>query len=405
MALACGVAVANLYYHQPLLVEIARSFHASSQQVGLVATFTQIGYAAGMLVFLPLADLMDRRRLIVLLLLAVCVALVGAATAPWLWWLVVASFLVGLTTVAPQVVIPFAASLADPKEQGKIIGSMYTGLLLGILLARTVSGTVGGQLGWRTMFWLASGMMVVLAMVLAFRLPKDKPANDHGYLSLMRSLWTLVRTQPELRKAALIGGGIFGAFSAFWTTLVFLLSTPPYHYGSQMAGLFGLVGAAGALVAPLAGRLADRFGHRVVRGVALGVVLGAYGLCWLLGFHLVGLAASVILLDAGVQSAHVCNQTRIFGLLPKAHGRVNTIYMMGFFLGGSVGSFVGIWCWTHWQWNGVCAAGAAMALFALLVHVRGVLAKRSLASAVTTEQDETKTDRATESASWTDTVG
>ena len=399
MALACGVAVANLYYHQPLLVEISRSFHATSQQVGLVATLTQVGYAAGMLLFLPLADLIDRRRLIVMLLLTVSVALVGAALAPWLWWLVVASFLVGLTSVAPQVVIPFAASLADPKERGKIIGSMYTGLLLGILLARTVSGTVGGQLGWRAMFWLASGMMVVLAIVLAIRLPKDTPSTDHGYLSLMRSLWILVRTQPELREAAIIGGGIFGAFSAFWTTLVFFLSTPPYHYGSQMAGMFGLVGAAGALIAPMAGRLADRFGHRAVRGVALLVVVGAYGLCWLLGFHLVGLAASVILLDAGVQSAHVCNQTRIFGLLPKAHGRVNTIYMMGFFLGGSVGSYLGIWCWTRWQWNGVCGAGAAMGLLALLAHVRGVLSHRAAQAAAPVEQDETKTDRELESAS------
>ena len=326
--------------------------------------------------------------------------LIGAAVAPWLWWLVIASFLVGVTTVAPQVVIPFAASLADPKERGKIIGSMYTGLLLGILLARTVSGTVGEQLGWRTMFWLASGMMIVLAIVLAIRLPKDTPATDHSYVTLMRSLWTLVRTQPELREAAIIGGGIFGAFSAFWTTLVFFLSTPPHHYGSQMAGMFGLVGAAGALIAPMAGRLADRFGHRAVRGVALVIVAGAYGLCWLLGFHLVGLALSVILLDAGVQSAHVCNQTRIFALLPKAHGRVNTIYMMGFFLGGSIGSYLGIWSWTHWQWNGVCAAGAAMVVLALLAHVWGVIVHRAAQTAdFATEQGETKTDRELESAS------
>jgi predicted MFS family arabinose efflux permease len=386
MALACGVGVANLWYSQPLLVEMGRSFHVSSQQIGLVATLTQVGYALGMLLFVPLADLLDRRRLIVVLTLSVCGALVATAVAPSLHWLLVASFLIGLTTVVPQAIIPFAASLAQPQERGRIIGSLYTGLLLGILLARTVSGFMGQYVGWRAMFWLAAVMMVGTAILLRLFLPKDSHSSDQSYPRLMQSLWKLVKDEPELRETALIGGGMFGAFSAFWTTLAFLLAAPSYHYGSQVAGLFGLIGATGATVAPWAGRKADRHGPRLVRGLALTATVIAFLILGMGARHLWALVLGVIVLDGGVQAAHVCNQTRLFGLFPKAHGRVNTIYMMGFFGGGSVGSLLGVWCWTHWHWAGVCAVGMTMTALAFLIHLWGGREGEVVAGAVVSEQ-------------------
>ncbi|MGE5612214.1 MAG: MFS transporter [Bacillota bacterium] len=371
MALACGVGVANLWYSQPLLVAMGHSLSVPSQQIGLVATLTQVGYALGMLLFVPLADLLDRRKLIVTLTWAVCGALVIIALAPSLGFLLAASFLVGLTTVAPQVIIPFAASLAQPRERGRIVGSLYTGLLLGVLLARTVSGFVGQYFGWRIMFWLAGALMIGMAILLRLLLPKDTAPAGSSYQSLMRSIWALVRNEPEVREAAFIGGGMFGAFSAFWTTLAFLLAAPPYQYGSQVAGLFGLIGATGATIAPLAGRLADRYGSRWVRSWALTATVVAFAVLGLGTWHLWALVLGVIILDGGVQAAHVCNQTRLFSLFPRAQGRVNTIYMLGFFGGGSLGSLLSIGCWTHWHWIGVCAVGVTLTGLAFLVHLWG----------------------------------
>lgn len=371
LAVACGTGVANLWYNQPLLVEMGRSFHAGTQQIGLVATFTQVGYALGMLAFVPLADLVNRRKLIVTLSWAVAAALVMAATAPTLPLLVAASFLVGLTTVAPQAIIPFAASLARPQERGRIVGSLYTGLLLGVLLARTVSGFVGQHLGWRAMYWFACVLMMVMATLLRLLLPSGPAPARQSYLDLMRSLWNMLRDQPAARTTALIGGVMFAALSAFWTTLAFLLAAPPYHYGSQVVGLFGLIGATGATVAPLAGRWADRHTPHVVRGWGLAAMLGSFVLLGLGATHLWALVLGVIVLDAGMQTAHVSNQTRLFGLFHQAQGRVNTIYMMGFFSGGSVGSVLGVFCWTHWHWTGVSLAGAALTACAFLIHHRG----------------------------------
>lgn len=378
MAIACGVAVANLYYNQPMLVDMGHSVRASARQMGVVATLAQVGYGLGMLLFVPLGDLLDRRRLILSLLLAVSTALAAAALATDYVWLATASLAIGLTTVLAQVLIPFASLLAEPGERGRVIGHLYTGLLLGILLARTISGIVSAHLGWRAMYWLACAMSLAVAGLLAAVLPHAPRSGepDLTYAKLLRSLWRFVRTQPELREACLIGGALFGSFSAFWTTLVFLLSNPPYHYGSQAAGLFGLVGAAGALAAPLAGRLSDRLGPRAVIGMAAAVTVTSWCAFWALGHHLWGLMIGVILLDLGVQAAQVANQTRVLGLVPGAQSRINTVYMIGYFCGGSLGSLIGAYAWSRWDWPGVCAAGLALSLLALAAWARGVFLVR-----------------------------
>ncbi|HYX53900.1 MAG TPA: MFS transporter, partial [Candidatus Limnocylindrales bacterium] len=272
ITVASAVAVANLYYNQPMLAAMARTFHADAHGIGLVATFTQAGYALGMPIFIPLGDLVERRRLVVSLFMAVALALAGAALAPNLTLLVVASFFIGLTTLIAQIMIPLGAELSAPEEQGKTIGSILSGILLGILLARTLSGSVAAHLGWRAMYWIACGLALAFALLLRVRLPRVTAHSHLNYLELIQSLVRLVVETPKLRQVSLVGAMLFAAFSAFWTTLVFLLETPPYHYGSQTAGLFGLIGATGALAAPISGRTSDRRGPRFVVAIALGIV-------------------------------------------------------------------------------------------------------------------------------------
>ena len=367
MAFASGVAVSNIYFNQPMLAAMARTLHVSTSQIGLVATATQIGYAAGMPLFIPLGDFIERKRLVVCLFLAVSCALVGTATAGNLAWLATASFLVGLTTVIAQIMIPLASDLAEPGQQGRVVGVIMSGVLLGALLARTVSGFISQHLSWRAMYRIAAAATLTLAAILEARLPHIHPHGKTSYPKLMRSIGELILTEPKLRQVSIIAGLFFASFSAFWTTLVFLLETAPYHFGSQTAGLFGVIGAVGAIVAPLAGRLSDRRSPRFVVSIAILIVLAAFGVFWTAGFHLWGLVIGVILLDAGVQAAQVANQSRVLSLRPEARNRVNTVYMICYFGGGSVGSLLGTMLWSRFHWPGVCAAGVAFMVLAELV--------------------------------------
>ena len=369
MAIASGAAAANLYYNHPLLAAIAQSLDAPAYEAGFIPILTQIGYAVGVFLFVPLGDLMERRRLIVTMLLVTALALGGAAVSPNITWLIGASFVIGMTTIAAQLIVPFAAQLAKPQERGKVVGMVMSGLLIGILLARTVSGFVGAFFSWRAMYWLASGLMIVMAGLLFRLLPKSQPSLKVPYQQLMESLFKLVR-QPVLREASMIGAMSFGAFSAFWSTLVFLLEQPPYHYGSEATGLFGLVGVVGAAAAPLVGRLADRSSPRLTVGLGLAITTGSFFIFWLFGHQLWGLIVGVILLDLGVQTTQVSNQTRIYSLPPEAHSRLNALYVMFYFVGGALGSFLGAYSWSRWQWNGVCGVGLLMLFGAFATFFR-----------------------------------
>lgn len=242
MAAACALSVANLYYNQPLLKLMAQSFHVSEAQVGIIPTLSQIGYALGLGFLVPLGDITERRRLILLLLLLVSAALVLAALAPALPLLALASLAIGITTVVPQMLLPFAVHLSAPATRGKTVGTVMSGLLIGILLSRTVAGFIGDSLGWQAMFWIAAGMMLALAAVLRFLLPESHPdrEQDRSYGALLRSVVRLAREQPVLREAAVSGALVFGCFSAFWATLTFQLSSPVFHLGARSAGLFGI---------------------------------------------------------------------------------------------------------------------------------------------------------------------
>ncbi len=354
MAISVGVTVANIYYVQPLLVVIAQDFQLTSTQAGLIATATQIGTSFGMLLFVPLGDVMERRSLIARLILACMVVLVLTALAPSAFLMGLACLGVGLFTAVVHVLVPYAAHLAPPEKRGHIVGTVFSGVLLGILLARTFSGLLGAHWGWRSVYWIAAGMMLVLSLLIRWRLPVSEPEIKMGYGDLLRSLLHFVRKHHELRESAFVGAMIFASFSAFWTTLTFHLAALPAHYGSDVAGLFGLIGATGALGAPLVGRLADKHGPRTTLLLALYIEAVSFPLMGLFGNNLWGLALGAIVMDLGVQAGHVSNQTRIYALDPKARSRLNTVYMVCYFAGGALGSYGGSLGWAWGGWWGVC---------------------------------------------------
>lgn len=370
LSVACGLAVANLYYNQPLLADMGRNFQVSVREIGFVPMLAQIGYALGLLFLVPLGDMVERRRLIVLLLLASAVALAAAALSPHLIGLAVFSLILGLVNVSAQVIIPFVAQLTPTAERGKVIGVLISGALMGVLLARTISGIIGGYWGWRSMYWIAAVLMVGLALILHYWLPRYPPHLKLSYGQLMRSLGQLFQKEPELRAASLNAAFLFGTYSAFWSTLVFFVEGEPYFYGSQVAGLFGLLGIASAIYSPWVGRLADRHNPRTVVTVGVLNMLLAFLIYWIAGHHLAGLIIGILIMDVGKVFTFVSNQTRIYRLAPDAASRVNTVFMVSTFVGGAIGSFSGAYCWENWQWNGVCALAVISLAIALIAHLR-----------------------------------
>jgi predicted MFS family arabinose efflux permease len=372
LGVACGVGVGNIYYNQPLLLEISHSLHIPGSRAGMIAVSTQVGYAVGLLTLVPLGDVVERRLLIIRLFALVSLASLLCAVAPQLWLLLVASSLLGLTAAVTHIVLPIAPEVASEAERGRAIGTVMTGLLLGVLLARSVAGGIATLLGWRAVFFFACAINAAFVPILWRSFPRLPPTHPLPYGRALRSLATIFRREALIREAAIEGGLFFAAFSTFWTTLAFLLGTPHYHLGPGTAGSFGILGATGALIAPIAGRMNDQRGSRFVITVALAVMIFSFVVLWVFGYHMVGLVVGVLVLDLGVQANQISNQTRIFGHLPQARSRVNTIYMTTYFLGGSIGSALSTWAWERWQWNGVCALGIGFLLLAALRHTTGV---------------------------------
>jgi predicted MFS family arabinose efflux permease len=370
LAFSTGCIVANIYYVQPLLADIAREFGLSVTQTGAIAMLGQIGTGLGMLFFVPLGDKYERRSLISGMLLVEAIALAFAASAANVTWLCVACFAVGAMTATVHVIVPLAAHLAPARERGHVVGTVLSGLLAGVLLARAFSGIVGAQYGWRTVYWFASGLMLLLAVTLRFALKPSEPELSMKWTELMRSVISLAREHATLREAALLACLLFMSFSALWTTLVFLLRMPPYHYGTTAAGLFGLLGAASVAAAPLVGRMSDRHGSERAIRIAIVSALVGFVLLLFLGRTLVGLVAGIVLIDIGVQSGHVANQSRIYSLVPTARSRINTFYMVAFFVGGALGSYLGPLGFNLAGWNGFCAVPLAALCFALAYFIR-----------------------------------
>jgi predicted MFS family arabinose efflux permease len=377
LAVACGATVANLYYAQPLLNTLAGAFGVSQGTAGLLITISQVGYVLGLGLLVPSGDLQERRGLISVALVITAAGLVVMAVAPGFAVFAGALALVGFTATAAQVIVPMSASLAVETERGRVVGTVMSGLLIGILLARTFSGLVAAALGWRVVFWVAAGIMVTLALTLRLRLPRVPPTTDMRYRGVLRSVLSLIASEPVLRLRMALGFFAFGCFSTLWTSLSFLLSAAPFNYGNGVIGLFGLAGVAGAAAATGAGRLADRGHGRHATWVTAVVMVAAWPILYAGKTSVVWLLVGIAVLDLGVQGIHISNQSAIYALAPQARSRLTTAYMISYFLGGAALSAISSALYASDGWGGVCAAGAATGLAALALWAAVELRSRS----------------------------
>ncbi|SDI88073.1 Predicted arabinose efflux permease, MFS family [Frankineae bacterium MT45] len=374
LAVACGATVANLYYCQPLLPLLSDTFGVSQGTAATVVTLTQLGYALGMLFLLPLGDLLENRAFASRTLLATTVALLIAAFAKDFALFAAMSVLIGVTSVVAQILIPFAAHLAPEAERGRFVGRVMSGLLLGILLARTVSSLVAAQWGWRSVYIISAVLMLATSRTLVKVLPTHRAENAASYPKLLRSLGMLIRTEPALRRRAVTQALMFGTFSCFWTSIAYELIDE--HGFSQTAiGLFALVGAAGALAAPIAGRLADH-GHSIAgSGSAIALAFVAMLMAGFGSANIVVLAAAAVLLDLGVQGHQIFSQQEIYSLRGDARARINTVHMTTIFVGGAIASALAGLLYEEHGWRTVTLAGAVLPLVALAIW--GVAARGS----------------------------
>lgn len=380
MVVTCALVVGNLYYNQPLLGVLARDFGVTEKEVSLVPALTLIGYALGILFLVPLGDQWERRKLMQGAMALAGLCALGVALAQHFYILCLISFLMGFLNISATVLIPFAANMAKPEERGRIVGTVLSGILLGSLLARAMAGFISDLFGWQTVFIFAGSVNIFLAILTQWALPASAPSFHGTYRALIKSLWPLVRDFATVREAALMGGLLFGSFSAFWTTLTFLLENEPFVYSAKTIGLFGLLGMLGALAAPLVGRYADKKGPAAAIRFGLYFTLLAFALMGFSSTWVGGVIIGVVLLDFGIQVAHISNQARLFEVSAEARSRLSSIYIFAYFVGGSLGSFLGSQLWSWGGWPTVCAGGFAMCLSAGFLFRRGQHRRANFAS-------------------------
>jgi predicted MFS family arabinose efflux permease len=374
-AIACGVTVANLYYAQPLIGPISEAFHLDISVSGLIVTMIQLGYVIGLIFLAPLGDLVENKTLILTALCAVIASLAISSFAPTASVFILASLLLGITATATQMVLPVAAHLAPEHKRGQIVGTVMSGLLFGILLARPVSTLVAGVVGWSGVYAASAIAMLAVLAMLSFTLPRRQPDHTLNYAKLLGSMWSLLRTTPELQRRTAYQGMMYGAFSLFWTAAPLILLQPPFSLSHTVLSLFLLSGAAGAFIAPVAGRLADK-GHGDALTIAA-IVMVAIGfvLVWFSGHSLMLWVLAGIILDAGVQMNMLVGQRTIYALGAEIRSRVNALYIALFFLGGAVGSAFSGWAVSHGGHASVAMIGLCFPAITLILFV-GELSRR-----------------------------
>lgn len=369
-AVTCALAVANVYFAQPLLDSMAQSLGVAPSMIGIVVTATQVGYALGLLFIVPLGDLLNRKRLILTQVVLSAGALAAAgASGQWLA-LLGAMTVVGLLAVVVQVLVAYAATLAKPSQRGQAVGTVTSGIVLGILLARFTAGLIADIASWRAVYFVSSALMLILAAVLWRKVPvATTPKNTASYPTLIKSLFTLFVTEPTLRIRGLLALLIFAAFSVLWTAMVLPLSAPPLSLSHTAIGLFGLAGVAGAMAARGAGRWADRGHGQRVTGIALGLLTLSWLPILFTETSLVALVAGVILLDFAVQAVHVTNQHIIFAARPDAHSRLVGAYMCFYSVGSALGAAAATLVYARWGWTAVSLLGALISASALVIWI------------------------------------
>nr|WP_278979735.1 MFS transporter [Providencia alcalifaciens] len=371
MAIATGLVVASNYYAQPLLDTIALQFNLTTNMAGFIVTAAQLGYAVGLLFLVPLGDLFERKKLIIVMTTLSASGLLITALSDNIWQILLGTALTGLFSVVAQVLVPMAASIAKPHQRGKAVGTIMSGLLLGILLARTISGGIAMIGGWRAIYWVAFGLMMILVLVLALKLPRYHQKTDLNYFQLIFSIGRLFFTTPVLGTRALLGALTFANFALLWTAMAFLLASPPFNYSEGTIGLFGLVGAAGALMATQAGRLVDKGKGKLITTLGLVLLLLSWIPIGMAKYSLIAFIIGVLVLDLAVQAVHVTNQSTLYRIMPEARNRLTAGYMTSYFIGGALGSLLSGYAYEHAGWLGVAISGAVLTGISLIIWAIG----------------------------------
>lgn len=369
LAMVAGISVANLYYNQPLLNMIRHELGVSEFKTNLIAMVTQIGYAIGLLFIVPLGDLYQRKKIILTHFILLIFSLLTIALAQDINLILIASFVTGVCSMIPQIFIPIASQFSRPENKGRNVGIVISGLLTGILASRVVSGFIGELFGWREMYFIAAGMMLVCAIIVLKVLPDIQPNFKGKYSGLMKSLLTLLKEFPQLGIYSVRAALNFGSFLAMWSCLAFKMGQAPFFANSNVIGLLGLCGIAGALTASFVGKYVKRVGVRRFNFIGCGLIL----LAWLLLFTgeniYIGIIAGIIIIDIGMQCIQLSNQTSVFYLCPQASNRINTIFMTTYFIGGSLGTFLAGTFWHWYGWHGVILIGAILTGTSLLITI------------------------------------
>ena len=350
MAVAAGITVANIYYNQPILKEMAISLGATDTEVGKVSMLTQVGYGLGMFFLLPLGDKVNRKKLILSLLIALTLALVLMFFSKGIVIVWCLSLVIGICAAPAQIILPMAASL-DKVNRGKTVGIVFSGILVGILGSRVISGFITDWLNWRYVYAISAFMVLCITVLLKLYLPDVKQKFTGSYLQLLKSTLILVKEHRVLRESAILGAFTFGIFCSFWTTITFYLSGPQFNFHADTIGMFGIVAIGGALVAPYFGKLADKGNPRKSLLITVGMVIFSIVLLKVMPLSIAALIIAIFILDIGVQATQITNFTRIYALDENSHSRLNTIYMTTYFIGGGIGTFFGLLCWKHGGWD------------------------------------------------------
>ncbi len=368
MAICTGLIVANIYYCQPLIILIAKEFNLTESKAGSIAFLTQAGYAVGLFILVPLGDMFEKKKQILIITGLAVLSLLLAGFAKSFLVLAIASVLIGASSIVPQLILPLTASLSDEKSRGHNIGIVMSGLLVGILASRALSGVIGDLLGWRAMFLIAALICVLLILLMNIRFPKSAPLFKGSYQDLMRSMFSYIKTQPVLREASIINFFAFIVIMGFWTTMVLYLANPPHSFSTAQIGLFGIAGAAGALAAPLVGKFSGTANPR--RNLMIGFILElvSVAMFYFTDHSIFLFVMGIILIDIGQQAIHVTNQTRIYALIPEARNRLNTIFMSVSFVGASCGSALGLWLWSLGGWAMFCYGLTAIIILNMLIY-------------------------------------
>ncbi|GAA3618955.1 MFS transporter [Secundilactobacillus similis DSM 23365 = JCM 2765] len=368
MAVTTGVIVANLNFIQPIEGLIATDFQLSKAAVGVLAMLTQLGYAFGLLLIVPLGDIFDRYHLIQFMMGLSIISLLVAFLAPNAAVFAVATTLIGITSVAPQIIIPYAGFLAPSLQRGKVLGTVLSGLLTGILLSRSFSGLLGSLVPWQAIYLIAAVLDLLLLAVVHWQMPRDARGHQQlNYIKVIRSLPHLLTSQQPLQGASLNGFCMFGVSNVLWSTLAFYLADQ-YHLGSNVAGLLGLLGIAGVLAAPMIGNLVDHRSPRLTLGLSIGFSSLGFLIFWLIGHWMLGLIIGIVLLDLGTQFSQVSNQAIVQSLNRQQSSRNNSVFMFSYFLGGSLGTMFATWAWSVAQWAGVCWVAVGFLVLSLIGH-------------------------------------